>query len=672
MAKQFVLKRDPNASAVRRYSIDYEAQLNPQQWAVVTAGAGASLVIAGAGTGKTRTLIYRLAWLIENGYAPESIVLLTFTRRAAREMLQRAENLLDQRAALVRGGTFHSFCLSILQRYAGRLGYPQPFNILDRSDAEDVIEVIRAAHGFHKSTKRFPRKDTLYSLFSGMTNRSMPMEDLVAEAYPQFYGFLPQLRQLHEAFAQYKREHGLMDYDDLMQQTLTLFRQHPDVLGEVAGGIRYVLVDEYQDTNRLQAELVEAFAAVHHNVMAVGDDAQSIYRFRGADVQNIMTFPQRFSPAQVLKLEQNYRSTPNILAVANYVLQRAHHRYEKQLFTSRPEGDLPALIQAPDDSFETRFVCQMVLELREAGTPLHEMAVLFRNGRDSYHLEIELTQRGIPFVKYGGLKLNDTAHVKDVMAHLKVAENPKDVVAWHRILCLLEGVGPRTAQEVISWILASQEPYAFDVPHASRKYVAGLRKLAEVLQILRRENTPMAQQIEAIVQYYDAMIERLHPEDAQKRRQDLQHFAGIALNYQDREQFLHALALEPIELTALEALGRTRDETPLVLSTIHSAKGLEFSSVFMIQALDGILPSGYAVHETAAMDEELRLLYVALTRAKDRLFVSYPVLNNRRSYGDYFTRPSRFLDDIPQSLLEPWQLTEEPPASPPLLPSADF
>ena len=658
MPRRFVLKAEPSPEP-RRFAIDYQAELNPQQYEAATAPTGPVLVIAGAGTGKTRTLVYRVAYLVETGVPPEQIALLTFTRRASREMLTRATSLLDGRCARVQGGTFHSFCLGILRRHAPKLGYPHGFSILDSSDASDVLDVIRTARGLHKSEKRFPRKRTLQSIISASANRETPVEDVIAAQYPQFAPYVEAIQELQRAYAGYKREYALMDYDDLLSRTLDLFEQDETVLTSVASSCRQVLVDEYQDTNRLQAALVRRFAAVHGNVMAVGDDAQSIYRFRGADTRNIFRFEEQFPGARVLKLEQNYRSTQPILNLANTLISRAGTRYEKELFTTKQEGDLPALVQAADDRYESRFVCQMILQLREEGLPLNRMAVLFRSSFNSFDLEVELNRRNIPFVKYGGMKLSEAAHVKDVLSYLKVAENPRDAVAWNRILQLLEGVGPKTAADLIAWITeAGSEPFELKDRPYSPRYIAELKKLFAALRAVQQEDG-LITQIEIVLTYYEPILKRKYFEDYPKRQQDLEHFGALAEGFTTRADFLSSLALDPIELSALDAEPAEVDEPPLVLSTIHSAKGLEFHSVFIIHAIDGVLPSSYSLHDADEIDEELRLMYVAVTRAEENLFISYPMTQYRRFQGEYFSRPSRFIVQIPEQILEPWTLVEE-------------
>lgn len=658
MARRFVLKQEPTEQA--QFTIDYAAELNPQQYEAVSARDGAVLVVAGAGTGKTRTLIYRVAYLVESGIAPEHILLLTFTRRAAREMLTRASALLDGRCNRVEGGTFHAFCLKILRKYAATLGMGAGFNILDSADDADVINILRTGKGLHKSSVRFPKKKTIQSIFSASTNRCLPLHEVLAEHYPQFIGHLEAMAELQYEYEAYKQSHALLNYDDLLLKTLALMDDHSDIRRQVASGCRYIMVDEYQDTNRLQAELVQHFASVHQNVMAVGDDAQSIYRFRGADFRNIFEFPQRFDHARILRLEQNYRSTQQILDLANHMIEKAKQKYSKTLFSHKEEGELPALVSAQDDRYESRFICQVLLQMREQGIPLNRMAVLFRSSANSFDLEIELNRRNIPFIKYGGMKLSEAAHVKDVLGYLRVLENPRDAVAWNRILQLLPGIGPKTARDLIQWITDQQEdPFILKENVLSPRYIEALKLLFGTLRPLREKPVSLLQEVERIVEYYEPILKEKYFEDYPKRQQDLDHFVALAENFTDRAQFLSGLALDPIELTALDNEGTHDDEAPLILSTIHSAKGLEFHSVFLLHALDGILPSAYAIRDEGGIDEELRLMYVAITRAEENLFISYPVLQYRRHAGDFFTNPSRFLVDIPEQLLEPWSLVDE-------------
>jgi DNA helicase-2/ATP-dependent DNA helicase PcrA len=672
VARRFVLRAEPADARPAALQIDYAAALDPQQLAAATAPPGPTLVVAGAGTGKTRTLVYRVAYLVETGTPPEGIALLTFTRRAAAEMLGRAARLLDGRCELVRGGTFHAFCLGVLRQHAGRLGLPAAFTLLDTADAADVVDLLRTQGGHDAAQRRFPRKGTIQALLSASVNRGLPLAEVVETTAPQFVAHTEAIAEIARAFAAYKREAGLVDYDDLLALTAELFRDHPDVEASVAGGLRHVLVDEYQDVNGLQAEVVARLASVHGNVTAVGDDAQAIYGFRGSDVAHILGFADRYPGARVLKLERNYRSTQPILDLANHVLQGVG--YDKRLVAERGAGagDLPALVRAPDDVFEARFVAQVVLDAREDGLSLGRIGVLFRSGPSSFALEAELQRRGVPFVKRGGLKLAEAAHVRDVVAHLRAAENPADAVAWTRCLKLVEGVGPQASRALLPWVAEAVATDRIDAdampPLRSAAAASGALALARLVAALREDEAAGATveaQTDRLLAFYRPTLDRVYPDDADVRAADLDAFAALAAGAPSRRQFLEGLALDPLDLTAGPAEGAFADEAPLVLSTIHSAKGLEFDTVFLIHALDGVLPSLYAVKSAAETDEERRLLYVALTRAETSLYVSYPLVHRRRGQGGVLTEPSRFLSGVPETLLEPWSLVQE--EGPPLL-----
>jgi DNA helicase-2/ATP-dependent DNA helicase PcrA len=663
MARRIVLSsdRDEPSGSTEDLTIEYAEALNEQQYAAATAGEGPLLIVAGAGTGKTRTLIYRLAYLVETGTRPQQIVLLTFTRRAANDMTARASNLLDGRCEKVRGGTFHAFCLEVLRQHAEALGFPRNFTVLDAADAADVLSVIRTRGEYGDGEERFPQKNTLYSMFSSATNRDETLGETITKRYPQFTSLHAELKALRDAYRRYKKEHGLMDFDDLLERTLELLETDDDVRHQVASRCRHVLVDEYQDTNALQAELVKKFSSVHGNVTVVGDDAQSIYKFRGADFRNIFRFPDEFDDTEVVKLEHNYRSTQPILDLANRVIEQAERSYDKTLFTEKTEGELPALVPAADGDMEARFVAEMVLRLREEGVSLSDVAVLFRSSHNAYDLEVELNQRNIPFVKYGGMKLNEAAHIKDVLAHLKVVENPQDAASWNRALQLIHGIGPKTAQSLIEWTTeAAEDPLTLgDGAPFSDRYAARLKQLFSTLRHVRSDDTSVTEQVEAILDYYQPLFENKYADDHPKRAPDLEHLAGLAANHESRQRFLSSLTLDPIELTALDQETGEDDEPPLVLSTIHSAKGLEFHTVFLIRALDGTIPSRHALREPGGVDEELRLFYVAVTRAEEGLFISYPMTQYRRGQGEYMTTPSRFVEDLPDDVLEPVQLVEE-------------
>jgi len=577
-------------------------------------------------------------------------------------MLSRATNLLDGRCQRVIGGTFHSFCLDILRQHAAQAGLPDSFTVLDSSDAADVIDVLRGSVVTAFSKKRFPKKRTLQVIYSAVRNREVPLKNYLQQEYPQFLEYGEILQQLFEEFQRYKLSHGIVDYDDLILRTLGLFEHVPNVLASVSSRARYVLVDEYQDTNRAQARLVRMISSTHGNVMVVGDDAQSIYRFRGADYRNILDYPSTVAGTRILKLEQNYRSVQPILDLSNHLIASSTNTFDKVLFSDRKEGMCPVYVSAPDAAFESRFVAQMVLELREQGTALSDMAVLFRNGFNAYDLEIELNRKKIPFVKYGGLKLSEAAHVKDVLAYFRVLENPRDSVAWNRILQLLPGIGPRIAERIRTWIdTVAEGGYVLEEREKSPRYISDLRSLFHMLRSIHQGKSSVVEQLKSILDYYQLHLERAYPDDHQKRLQDLDQLVDLSTGFKDRQTMLASLALDPIDLTASDVEALENDEAPLILSTIHSAKGLEFKVVFIIRVLDGIVPSAYAEDDSEALDEELRLLYVAITRAADELYVTYPTTRYSRYEGRFITTPSRFLSTIPEALLEPGTIVEEDP-----------
>lgn len=656
--KKFVLQKEEPRKRPEDYSIPYAELLNKQQLEAVFHEKGPALVVAGAGTGKTRTLVHRVARLVESGVNPANILLLTFTRRAAKEMLNRASNILDERCKQVQGGTFHFYCSLLLHRHAEVIGFPSNFTIIDTADALEVIQFVRTQLNLHKKKKRFPNKNTLLNIISTCTNKHLDLRVVLQEEYPRFLEQEEKIQKVAEGYADYKEKNFVMDFDDLLIKTRQLLTQHEDIRIKVASKNEFVMVDEFQDTNKLQVELTELFSSVHGNVMAVGDDAQSIYSFRGADHQNIMDFPNRFEGTKLIKLEENYRSTPQILHVANNLLKQANHKFEKELYSNNKEGELPALVQSTSEHDQSRFITQAILRLREQGMELNDIAVLFRNGRDSFDLEVELNRKNIPFVKYGGQKFTEAAHIKDVLAHVRVLVNPMDTIAWNRVLMLLDGIGPKTAQDLFEWIRLAKNPYKLDMSDATSKaYIHQLKQLSKLLVSLKENDHSVSKVIELIVEYYRDFCKDRY-DDYPKRLKDLEAFINVSESFTSLPKMLEELALDPITATAVDTEQKTKEEAPLILSTIHSAKGLEWKHVFIIQCLDGIIPSAYSVEDEEQLDEELRLLYVASTRAEEMLYFSYPVLA-QSAYGDYFTQPSRFLKEMDEQLVEEWKLVEE-------------
>jgi DNA helicase-2/ATP-dependent DNA helicase PcrA len=658
--KTYFLKHPVDEAVPRKLSIDYAAALNAQQLAAVTAGKGPSLVIAGAGSGKTRTLVYRVAYLIDSGIEPSQILLLTFTRKSAQEMLDRAGELIGVRSERVRGGTFHSVANMLLRRYGRSIGLEPGFTILDRGDAEDLIALVRAQLGLNEKDKRFPRKGTIAEMFSKSENTLRPLDEIVVEEFDHFSDHLDALEQLQRGYQASKRQRQLVDYDDLLVLLRRLVMEDEGVRRTISSLYRYILVDEYQDTNRLQADVIRHLASTHQNVMVVGDDAQSIYAFRGATFKNIMEFPTLFPGTTIYKLEENYRSTQPILNLANTIIEEAKEKYSKHLFTRKIDGPLPVLVEAAGENAQSRFIAQMILELREEGVPLGEMAVLFRSSFHSFDLEIELSRHGLPFVKRGGVKFIETAHVKDLLAHLRVVANPLDAVSWHRVLMLVEGVGPKKAKDVMAALVKSPNPY-HALSEMTGRSGKGLKDLALTLESLAGAGAGdlrPSEQVNHIYEYYLPIL-RAQYDDYPKRTRDLDHLQTIAEGYQGVETFLSDLALEPPDGIAAGVEAPDRDHERLVLSTIHSAKGLEWQCVFVIWIVDGKFPSVYSFIADEDLEEERRLFYVAVTRAKRHLYLTYPINVFDKGSGMLLSKPTRFLDSVAPALLDQLVLVEE-------------
>ncbi len=627
--------------------IDYEKELNAAQLEAVRSIDGAYLVIAGAGSGKTRTLVYRVAHLVEKGIKPEDILLLTFTRKAAEEMLRRASQLLDDRCSKVSGGTFHSFANSVLRKYAGILGLSNNYSIMDQSDAEDTVNLVRTQLGFNKSEKRFPRKSTLLEVISRSVNRSEELGVVLYDEYPQFMEWEEEITRIRDAYRQYKRAKSLLDYDDLLVYLKELLTKHAEVRSALSHKFKYIMVDEYQDTNKLQAYVVCLLASTHKNIMVVGDDSQSIYSFRGADFKNIIDFPKIFKGARVITLEENYRSTQPILNLTNEIIRSAKEKFEKNLYTKKKGDTIPVFVDARDEHAQSRYIADKVLELREEGVELGDIAVLFRSGWHSNDLEIELTNRNIPFVKYGGQKFVEAAHIKDVMAHARITHNPLDGVSWYRVLLLMRGVGQKTAERIIEEVIGKKK--GLDLKEEAFSRTEDLQSLFKLLRGIDSAKQTPAELMHAFIKYYQPLLKAKY-DDFNKRLNDLDSLERIAARYSSLEQFLVDMALEPPERNIIEAGRGDKDDSHLTLSTIHSAKGLEWQTVFVIYVAEGHIPSYLSLESSDAIEEERRLFYVALTRAKENLFLLKPHIDRSpRSYfsesNTIFTRVSRFLEE---------------------------
>lgn len=652
--KKYVLKKRPVIKT--DYKVNYEEDLNEAQLEAVKSKDGPILVIAGAGSGKTKTLTYRVARLIEDGIKPENILLLTFTKKAAAEMLSRATIVLDNRCEKVAGGTFHSFANIILRKYSKLLGLKNNFTIMDRADCEDVINHI-VGQLFPKKEKRFPKKSTLLDIYSKSINKVTPTKQIIADEFPQFAHCEDKIIEVHKAYVAYKRENSVLDYDDLLLYIKLLLENNDGLRKRLSNEYKYIMVDEYQDTNTLQADVIRLLASEHNNIMAVGDDAQSIYSFRGANYRNILDFPRLFENTKIIKLEQNYRSTQNILKLTNEIISKAKEKYTKNLFSNIVSPQVPALICAKDTQMEADFICQRILELLDEDISLSDICVLTRNARMSYNLEIELSKRAISFQKFGGPKFMETAHIKDVVAHLRVILNPDDVISLTRILLLLKGVGASTVNNIMPIIKGDLKP---DIKLLPSNKSQSLTPLFNTLGQLRDYSTTKKPEeiVSAVINYYRPILKDKY-DDFSKREKDLDHFEYLSTQYSNLEDFISDLALEPPDASVEGMYKKNSDDEALTISTIHSAKGLEWDSVFIIGAVDGRFPSAYSFNSEEEMDEELRLMYVATTRAKNNLYITYPVDMYDYSMNMVLSKPSRFLDGIPDDILERWDITEE-------------
>lgn len=689
--------------------------LNPQQRRAVEHGDGPLLIIAGAGTGKTKTLAARVANLIDRGVAPERILLLTFTRRAAAEMISRAQRLVSQEsAARVWGGTFHAVANRLLRIYGSALELSPDFTLMDESDAADLMNLVRADLGVERKDRRFPRKETLVKIYSHTVNAQRPMRDVVEEHFPWCSHDVDGIRDIFDGYVERKKRQALLDYDDLLVFWSALCSA-PRVGTVVADRFEHILVDEYQDTNTLQSEILRGMQKRWRNITVVGDDAQSIYSFRAATVRNILDFGDHFPGAEVVTLEENYRSTPPILKASNAVMEEAPERYTKELWTRRAAGGRPRLVTCIDEREQCECVSRTILEHFERGMTLRQQAVLFRASHHSAELEIDLARRNIPYHKFGGLRFLEAAHIKDLLAFLRILENPFDELSWFRVLRLWDGVGMRTATRFLEALGVRRTAYPKSssegeptngarsplvrlieqtpaVPASARESLGGFVSLVrncrgmngaeEVRPSARNETAALGEaglssagsriegnraapaeslrrprdrtiepalsvQIERVREYYEPLCRRAY-ENASVRLRDLDQLAQIAKAYSSRERFITELTLDPPTSTSELAGAPYLDDDYLTLSTIHSAKGCEWNVVHVIHAADGNIPSDMALKDAAGLDEERRLLYVAMTRAKDHLYIYAPLryyhAGSRMGDAHSYAQPSRFLD----------------------------
>jgi DNA helicase-2/ATP-dependent DNA helicase PcrA len=680
MSRQYTLQRAPVSATIH---IDYAAELNEQQLAAVTAPPGPLLVIAGAGSGKTRTLTYRVAYLLENGIDPRNILLLTFTNKAARQMLDRVANLLPVDASGLWGGTFHSVGNRMLRRHGSALGYSSGFTIIDREDQKDLINTVVANAGIDPKEIRFPKGDVLAEIFSFVVNTETSMEELLAGKFPYFLPLLEKIQDVHDRYEKKKKATNSLDFDDLLEKTLSMLQKHEGIAAFYRRQFQFILVDEYQDTNKIQADLVDLLARDHRNVMVVGDDAQSIYSWRGANFQNILEFPKRYPDAQVFKIEMNYRSVPEILGVANAAIAANVQQFRKQLSATRESKALkPGLVALNDSAQQAQFVAQRILDLRDEDVDLKEIAVLYRAHYHALELQLELSRRGIPYQITSGIRFFEQAHIKDVTAFIRFVANPRDEVAFKRMVKLLPGIGNRTAEnlwrdwenglvvagigdpgsETTSALTGVNDPgYNFgerflpmNVPAKSKKMWTQLAHTLDEIAPGGQPSTP-SEMITSIVEaIYDDYV-KVNFANYDLRREELDQLAMFARQFKDVHEFLSQLALIS-NVDAEAAPNQTSDKEAVNLSTVHQAKGLEFHTVFVIWLTDGMFPSSRSLNTRDTLEEERRLFYVAITRARDELCLTYPQMRLAGGYGDVFQRPSRFLQEIPHDLVEDWQV----------------
>ncbi len=660
MVREYLVQAGQSTPSSR---IDYAQELNPAQLAAVTAPPGPALVIAGAGSGKTRTLIYRVAFLLEQGIAPERILLLTFTNKAAGEMMRRVAQLMGHEIPGLWGGTFHAIGNRILRRHAEAAGFPSGFTIQDRDDAKAILKTCLAEAGLEPKGAKVPKPEVLGDLFSLAVNKCEPLRTLVEAQYPWFIAIAETLEAIQGRYAARKRTQGMMDFDDLLVLWLKLMRDSEDVRDHYQQRFQFILVDEYQDTNPLQAQLIDLLAARHRNLMVVGDDAQSIYSWRGADFQNILGFARRHSGAQVYKVETNYRSTPEILALANAVIAGNTQQLPKALVAARPSGAKPALVACGSAAEQSGFVAQRAVELQQQGIPLREMVVLYRSHFHSLELQMELTRRGIPFSITSGIRFFEQAHAKDVVAYLRWLTNPLDEVAFVRLALMLPGIGPKAAQKL--WRSLHSNCVAGTPRAAALKGCCGVPQKAQsgwgqlVEMMAKLEAAGECHDVGGLVriilesgykEYVTASYDR-----AAARLEELEELAVFAQRHESAESFLAELALLSNIESQEERSGDTEADR-LRLSTIHQAKGLEFQVVFVIMLCEGMFPSARATEDS--LEEERRLFYVAATRAKEWLHLCHPYMRSMAAASGegVFLEPSRFLTEVPEELMEAWRL----------------
>ncbi len=685
--KKYVIKRDE--SQLPEKLTRYRNELNEEQFRVVTAKPAASLVVAGAGTGKTRTITYRVAYLIEQGVSPQRILLATFTNRAAREMLRRVESLTgSQNVHRIWGGTFHRIANLILRKHAVSLGYSSNYSILDSEDSKEFINVCIDECGIDTKSKRFPKAEVVQDIISFANNTDNPVTEVIINKYPYFEPLSQQIQRVDLLYQERKLERNVMDYDDLLLNWKKLLVSKPDIAEVYAEQFQHILVDEYQDTNKLQAEIIDLLAVKHRNVMVVGDDAQSIFAWRGANFTNIYEFPKRYPEAVTYKLETNYRSTPEILGLANVSIANNRKQFPKTLTAvKKSKGFLPALLPCSDVEQQSAFIASRILELRDEGVSLEDIAVLYRSHYHSLELQLELTRRNIPYRIQSGVRFFEQAHIKDVISYLRIIVNPRDELAWKRLLKMIPSVGNATANKIYEAMVLGERakgregegaglslpaqvslalPSTFSRLQSKQPWQDFVQLLDKLVSDENR-NQPGKQISLILTSGYEQYLQE-NFENAEMRAEDLRQLALYASRYETTEAFLSELALlsterfkEPTALVAEDVVSGGEDDEILTLSSIHQAKGAEWKAVFIIWAAEGKFPSPRSLREIDSEEEERRLWYVALTRAKDELYITYPLMTVDYNRQTILQKPSRFVMECPPALFEIWSLEEDRP-----------
>jgi DNA helicase-2/ATP-dependent DNA helicase PcrA len=635
----------PEIELTKPYKIEYKKELNVSQFEAVTTINGPVLVIAGAGSGKTRVIVHRVAFMLENDINPNEILLLTFTRKAANEMLRRVQEILkDNKAEKIFGGTFHSFSNYILRKNANLLGISSNFTIIDSEDSADTIDLIKSELKIEKKEKAFPRKNRIQEIISSARNRNLTIRSVIENEFSGLLEFIDQIELINLGYEKFKKICKIFDYDDLMEVLRDSLRNNLNFRRKLHNEFRFIMVDEYQDTNIVQKEIVEYLSENSKNILVVGDDAQSIYSFRGANYENILRFPQKYPESKIIKIEENYRSNQKILDFTNSIVGNARIGYKKQLYSKILYDNLPIVRKFYDQQLEAEFIVNKIIYYREKGIELNQIAILVRAFWHARYIEIELNKRSIPYIAVGGLAFNERKHVKDIISYLRILQNPYDAVAWHRILKYLPGVGLITARKIIDKIIAEEglEIDSFE----KTKFAEGLKRLTIMINKAKDNKTSISQKIEIIKEYYLPILKATES-DYQIRLLDINVLIDLSTRYDSLDKFLTDFALDPPSKKFGNKTTPLIDESedkPLTISTIHSAKGLEWFCVIIPHALDGLIPSVRALNNIEEVEEERRLFYVACSRAKQDLIITMPSFVS--TYNAFLSYPSRFLVEI--------------------------